>query len=224
MAAGDGLFITLEGVEGCGKSTQAAAIAEHLESLGHTVVTTREPGGTPLGESIREILLDPESGGMEAASELMLYLASRAEHVARVIRPALERGEVVISDRFADASVAYQGGGRGLGAELVESLNKIVTGGVEPDVTFLFDLEPASGLSRLSGRRDRPERLDRIEREALSFHGRVRDAYLALAARWPSRFVVLDAGREPGEIAEQVREKVNDILAARGHPERGNHP
>jgi len=217
-----GLFITLEGVEGCGKSTQAAALVEHLESLGRRVVTTREPGGTPLGERIRDILLDPERGGMEPATELMLYLASRAEHVARVILPALDRGETVVSDRFADASVAYQGGGRGLGADLVDSLNRIVTRGVEPDVTFLFDLDASSGLDRLSGRRGPSERLDRIESEALSFHTRVRDAYVAAAARAPGRFVVLDAGRRPGEIAEEVRRKVDALLATSGNPERSN--
>lgn len=217
MATGPkrGIFITLEGVEGCGKSTQAAALVEHLEAEGLSVVTTREPGGTPLGERIREILLDPDGGGMEAASELLLYLASRAEHVARVIRPALDRGRIVISDRFADASVAYQGGGRRLGVELVESLNKIVTAGVEPDVTFLFDLEPESGLSRLSGGRDGSERLDRIESETLSFHARVREAYLGAAERAPSRFVVLDARAAADEIAARVRAKVDELLAGR---------
>jgi dTMP kinase len=212
-----GLFITFEGVEGSGKSTQARALAERLRARGNAVILTREPGGTPLGDRIRDILLDLGERGMLAETELFLYLASRAEHVARVIVPALERGDVVISDRFGDASVAYQGGGRELGASLVESLNEVATGCVKPDVTFLLDLEPEQGLERLS-RRGGGAR-DRMETEALAFHRRVRDAYLEAAQRERSRFVVLDAGLGEAEIAGAIARAVDELLTKtlRGH-------
>ena len=183
------------------------------------MLLTREPGGTALGERLRGILLDVGERGMLAETELFLYLASRAEHVARVIVPALERGDVVISDRFGDASVAYQGGGRELGASLVESLNETATRCVKPDVTFLLDLDPEEGLERLS-KRGRGTR-DRIETEALAFHRRVRDAYLAAAEREPSRFVVLDAGLDEVETAGAVIRAVDGLLrVTRGGHER----
>lgn len=207
-----GFFVTFEGVEGSGKSTQANALAERLRADGARVVVTREPGGTPLGERIRDILLDLGERGMLAETELLLYLASRAEHVARVVAPALDRGDVVISDRFGDASVAYQGGGRGLGSTLVESLNQVATRGVKPDVTFLLDLDPEEGLGRLCGR-DGGSR-DRIEAEELAFHRKVREAYLEAARREPSRFVVLDATREQAEIADSVARTVEEIRSA----------
>ena len=214
-----GLFITFEGVEGSGKSTQANALAERLRESGATVLLTREPGGTALGERLRGILLDVGERGMLAETELFLYLASRAEHVARVIVPALERGDVVISDRFGDASVAYQGGGRELGASLVESLNETATRCVKPDVTFLLDLDPEEGLERLS-KRGRGTR-DRIETEALAFHRRVRDAYLGAAEREPLRFVVLDASLDEVEIAGAVVRAVDERLRmTRGGHER----
>jgi dTMP kinase len=210
-----GLFITFEGVEGCGKSTQAKALFERLRAAGVPVILTREPGGTPVGERCREILLDIGNAGMQPASELFLYLASRAEHVALVILPRLAAGEVVISDRFGDASVAYQGGGRGLGRETVEALNQVATNGVKPDVTFLMDLDPREGLSRLDRGRGEGAR-DRIESEVLDFHSRVRDAYLRSAQDEPERFVVIDAGLSREQIAAKVTSVVDELLTNAG--------
>lgn len=210
-----GLFITFEGVEGSGKSTQVRVLEEHLRERGIPTVFSREPGGTPLGEQLRGLLLDPRQHGMLPLTELFLYLASRAEHVSRVVRPALERGAVVVSDRYTDASVAYQGGGRGLGWEIVEPLNRLATDGVKPDVTFLLDLDPEEGLARFSGEHGRPAR-DRIESEALEFHRRVRAAYVDASTREPARFVVLDARRDPDEIARLVAQRVEDLLKHRG--------
>jgi len=213
-----GLFITFEGVEGSGKSTQVGALRAHLESQEIPVRVTREPGGTPLGESLRDILLDLGQTGMRPETELFLYLASRSEHVAQVVLPELERGAVVISDRYGDASVAYQGGGRELGGELVEPLNDVATGGVEPDVTFLLDLDPKAGLDRLSGGPGggRPGGPDRIESEALAFHERVRTAYLEAVDRDPSRFVVIDASLDASEITAIIIARVDELLAERG--------
>ena len=214
-----GLFITFEGVEGCGKSTQAEALLERLRSVGLSVVLSREPGGTPLGERFRDILLDTGHAGMRPETELFLYLASRAEHVEGVIKPALSRGEVVISDRYGDASVAYQGGGRGLGLDTVETLNQVATQGVKPDVTFLMDLDPAEGLARLVAGRGENSR-DRIESEVLGFHRRVREAYLEIAAREPERFVVIDARLDREEIAARVGRRVDELLEEQGLRER----
>lgn len=208
----DGVFITFEGVEGSGKSTQAEALEKRLASRGVSVTLTREPGGTPIGEEVRRILLDHGHAGMAPLTELFLYLASRAEHTAKVVRPRLERGEVVISDRYADASVAYQGGGRELGDAFVESLNRTATFGVKPDVTFLLDLDPRDGLSRLAAARGETA-WDRIEREALEFHGRVRAAYLEAAEREPGRFVIIDARRPRGEIESAVSSRVDELLS-----------
>ncbi|MBM3306784.1 MAG: dTMP kinase [Candidatus Eisenbacteria bacterium] len=210
-----GLFVTFEGVEGSGKSTQARALEAHLRRRGTPVVVSREPGGSPLGEELRRILLDHAQAGMLPLTELLLYLASRAEHVSQVVRPGLERGAVVISDRYADASVAYQGGGRGLGWETVDPLNRMATGGVQPDVTFLLDLDPASGLARFSTGGGRQGR-DRIESEALDFHRRVRAAYLEAAKREPARFVVIDAGQDPDAIARLVAQRIDELLERRG--------
>lgn len=212
-----GLFITFEGVEGCGKSTQATALLERLLADGVPSILSREPGGTPVGERCREILLDVGNAGMQPAAELFLYLASRAEHVARVIVPRLEAGEVVISDRFGDASVAYQGGGRGLGTDTVEALNQVATGGVKPDVTFLMDLDPSEGLDRLVRGRGEHSR-DRMESEVLEFHKRVREAYLQSSRREPERFVVIDARLSREEIGAQVGAAVDRLLEERGLP------
>jgi dTMP kinase len=209
-----GIFITFEGVEGSGKSTQVAALERHLAERGVPFMLTREPGGTAVGEEVRRILLDHGHAGMLPLTELFLYLASRAEHVAHVVRPLLERGEVVIADRYADASVAYQGGGRELGAAFVRPLNEVATGGVKPDVTFLLDLDPEEGLSRLAAARGETA-WDRIEREALEFHRRVRAAYLAAAEEEPGRFVVIDARKPPSEIESLIVSKVDELLRER---------
>lgn len=204
-----GIFITFEGVEGCGKSTQATRLAAHLRERGYAVMLTREPGGTPLGEKIRDILLDLGQSGMLPEAELFLYMASRAEHVALVIEPALEREEIVIADRFGDASVAYQGGGRGLGSALVESLNQVATRGVKPDVTILLDLDPECGLDRLSRRGGGK---DRIESEESSFHERVRDAYLAAAERDPARFSVIDGSATQDAVFASILARIEQLI------------
>jgi dTMP kinase len=217
-----GLFITFEGVEGCGKSTQTDTLLEYLRSNDVPVTLSREPGGTPLGEAFRQILLDTAQSDMLPLTELFLYLASRAEHVAKVILPALLRGEVVISDRYADASVAYQGGGRGLGRETVERLNQVATGGVKPDVTFLMDLDPEEGIARLlRGRGDGAR--DRIESEVLEFHKKVREAYIEIAESEPARFEVIDASLPRKDIAAIVARRVDGLLE-RHHNETGRQP
>ncbi len=214
MRSNRGLFVTFEGVEGCGKSTQTGRLVAWLRERGYEVVLTREPGGTPLGERLRDALLDV-GGSMVAETELFLYLASRAEHTAEIILPAIERGSVVISDRYADASVAYQGGGRRLGADLVRSLNQVATRSVKPDVTFLLDLDPEEGLTRLDGRASGRAR-DRIERETIEFHQRVREAYLAEAEREPERFVVIDACEDVETIARKIPAVLEERLTSSG--------
>jgi dTMP kinase len=217
MSQHAGLLITFEGVEGCGKSTQATALLAWLRTRGIRASLSREPGGTPVGERCRDILLDIGNTGMEPATELFLYLASRAEHVAKVLLPRLRAGQVVISDRFGDASVAYQGGGRGLGAATVEALNQVATGGVKPDVTFLMDLDPEEGMDRLVKGRGEHAR-DRIESEVLDFHRRVREAYLESSQREPERFVVIDARLSRDEVEAQVTAVVDELIAERGIP------
>jgi dTMP kinase len=209
-----GILITFEGVEGSGKSTQVEALERRLAARGLAVTVTREPGGTPVGEEVRRILLDLGHEGMSALTELFLYLASRAEHTARVVRPRLDAGDVVISDRYADASVAYQGGGRELGASFVSPLNQAATAGVKPDVTFLLDLDPEEGLSRLATARGKASR-DRIEREALEFHRRVRAAYLEAARTEPERFVLIDARRPASDIESIISSRVDELLGER---------
>lgn len=203
-----GLFITLEGVEGCGKTTQLHLLAGHLERLGCRVVTTREPGGTPLAEALRSLLLDPETGAISPLSELMMYAAARAQHVHAVIRPALERGDVVLCDRFCDSTLAYQGGGRGLALDQIRTLNTLATGGLAPDCTLLLDLPVEDGLAR-SGKRGA---LDRIEGESADFHHRVRAAFLDIARAEPERITIIDASAPAGEVFEAVRVRVDRLI------------
>jgi len=193
-----GYFIVFEGGEGAGKSTQMSGAVRWLEARGESVVTTREPGGTPIGDRVRGILLDPEAAEMDARAEALLYAADRAQHVAQVIRPALEAGKVVVSDRFVDSSLAYQGIARGLGLEEIYRLSEWATGGLVPDVVFYLRLDPKEGLDRVGGERDR------IEKEETDFHRRVSAAYAELATRYPHRFVVIDASRSPAEIHKGI--------------------
>jgi dTMP kinase len=190
------MFVTFEGIDGSGKSTQAELLRARLEAEGRDVVATREPGGTELGERIRELLL--HGGHVSPWAEALLYAASRAQHVAEVIRPALERGAWVVCDRYVDSSVAYQGVGRGLGLERVLDLNLAAVGGLLPDRTFLLMLD----VSQLPGRLSRDH--DRLEREPGDFHTRVADGYRQLAHRYPERFVVLDGSLAAEVIAEEV--------------------
>ncbi len=211
-----GLFITLEGGEGSGKSTLMNRLREFLESEGYEVSETREPGGPPIAERVREILLDPDCQAMDARTELFLYLASRRQNVVEEIRPVLERGGVVLSDRFLDASVAYQGGGRRLGFELVDRLNREAVEDTMPDLTLLLDLDPELGLARGPGVSDEDrDNGDRIEREGSQFHRRVRQAYQEAARRSPERFVHLDATESAESVAESALKALRNLLAGK---------
>ncbi|MBC2678743.1 MULTISPECIES: dTMP kinase [Pseudomonas] len=195
-----GLFITLEGPEGAGKSTNREYLAERLRASGLDVVLTREPGGTPLAERIRELLLAPSDETMCVDTELLLMFAARAQHLAQVIRPALARGAVVLCDRFTDATYAYQGGGRGLSQERIAQLETFVQGTLRPDLTLVFDLPVEVGLARASAR----GRLDRFEQEGRAFFEAVRGAYLARAAAAPSRYRVVDAGQSLAQVQQAL--------------------
>jgi dTMP kinase len=203
-----GQFITLEGIEGAGKSTQLKEVQECLEEQGIPVITTREPGGSPIAERIRGMLLDPECQGMATDAELLLMFAARAEHLARKIVPALEAGTWVVCDRFTDATYAYQGGGRGVDFRRIAMLEDYVQGDLRPDLTLLFDLPVRLGISR-AGRRSRP---DRFESETLRFFEDVRAAYLDLAARYPGRIRTLDASASEREVGARVRALVMGFL------------
>jgi dTMP kinase len=190
------VFVTLEGIDGSGKSTVAPLLAERLRSEGREVVLTREPGGTALGEAIRDLLL--HGGHVAPWAEAALYAASRAQHVDELIRPSLGRGATVVCDRYLDSSVVYQGVGRGLGAEQVLELNLAVVGGLLPDLTVLLRIDPRAAAGRMGGS------LDRIEREGAPFLEQVHDAYDQLVARSPERWLAVDATRTPAEIVEEV--------------------
>jgi dTMP kinase len=199
-----GLFITLEGGDGVGKSTQAALIEQWLVERGRTVVRTREPGGTDAGVEIREIVLH-HRGDIAPRAEALLYAADRAHHIATVVRPALDRGEIVVQDRYIDSSVAYQGAGRVLDAGEIRDLSLWAAEGLQPDLTILLDLDEDTARARLDTARTR---YDRLESERSDFHARVRSAYLRLAAEEPDRFLVVDAGRPVDDIAEEIRERL----------------
>lgn len=202
-----GLFITFEGGDGSGKSTQSALLTEWLEGAGHTVVLSREPGGTDLGLELRELVLH-RRGEMAPRAEALIYAADRAHNIATTVRPALERGDIVVQDRYLDSSVAYQGAGRVLPAEEVRNLSLWATEGLLPDLTILLDLH--EGQDRLAGR----TKYDRLEAAGDDFHARVREAYLELAAAEPERFLVLDARDTIESIAAAIRERVERLLAS----------
>jgi len=207
-----GLFITLEGPEGAGKSTNREYLAEGLRTGGREVVLTREPGGTPLAERIRELLLAPSSEPMAVDTELLLVFAARAQHLAGVIRPALARGAVVLCDRFTDASYAYQGGGRGVPEARIAALENFVQGDLRPDLTLVFDLPVEVGLARAAAR----GRLDRFEQEGRAFFEAVRQAYLCRAASDPARYRVVDAGRPLAEVQRSLDALLPQLLESRG--------
>ncbi|MCC6209231.1 MAG: dTMP kinase [Gammaproteobacteria bacterium] len=211
MTSAAGRFITLEGIEGVGKTTNVEFVRGLLEAHGVEVVVTREPGGTPLGEEVRELLLDHRHDGMAADTELLLMFAARAEHIARVIRPALAAGRWVICDRFTDATFAYQGGGRGIGFERVALLADWVHRDLQPDLTLLLDLPVETGLMR-AGRRNNA---DRFEKEKLDFFERVRDAYLRLALQEPQRFRVITADAPLKHVQARLQEVMTEWLATR---------
>lgn len=195
-----GLFITLEGPEGAGKSTNREYLAERLRERGIEVQLTREPGGTPLAERIRELLLSPSDEAMAVDTELLLVFAARAQHIAEVIRPALARGAVVLCDRFTDATYAYQGGGRGLPVERIAQLESFVQGDLRPDLTLVFDLPVEIGLSRAAAR----GRLDRFEREGRAFFEAVRSTYLDRARAEPARYRIVDAAQPLAEVQRSL--------------------
>ena len=206
-----GLWITLEGGDGAGKTTQANLLETWLSEAGRTVLRTREPGGSEVGQLIRDIVLH-HRGDIAPRAEALLYAADRAHHVATVVRPALERGDVVIQDRYLDSSVAYQGAGRVLDAEEIRNLSLWATEGALPDLTVLLDLDPQLARTRLDAA-DKP--FDRLEAEKLEFHVRVREAFLALADAESARFLVLDAAASPSEIADAVRTRVASLVTGR---------
>lgn len=199
-----GAFIAFEGGEGAGKSTQEELLTQWLRDRGRAVIRTREPGGTPAGEAIRDVLLSNEYAGLDDRAEALLFAAARGEHVSRVIRPALDAGTDVVCDRFMDSSIAYQGVGRGLG-EHVRDVNLWATRGLLPDLTVLLDIDPAIGLSRV-------KEPDRLESEPLGYHQSVREAFLNIAAIEPGRYLVVDASRGLDEIAAQIRSRVAVML------------
>jgi dTMP kinase len=206
-----GILVTFEGVEGSGKSTQAQLLHDALRTEGVDSILTREPGGTPIGERIRDILLDPACREMHAKTELLLYLASRNQHVQERLLPALRAGKVVISDRYSESSLAYQGGGRDLTFRQVSRLNKYATTGLIPDLTIVVDVPPEVGAERM---KDAPR--DRLESERREFHELVRSSYLALARRAPGRIKVVDGRRPQPELAHKIANLVHRRLVQRG--------
>lgn len=211
-----GAFVTFEGGEGSGKTTQLKLLANHLRAPGNEVVETRDPGGTTIGKEIRTLLLSPESAPMSVAAELLLYEASRAQLVREVIAPALARGAIVLCDRFTDSTLAYQGFGRGLDLNLIRELNQFATEGLAPDLTVLLDLDPAIGLLRCArSASTEPSSRDRIEAEPLRFHQRVREGYLALARGEPERIRVIDARLSVAEIETAMHDEFARLTRSR---------
>ncbi|TWJ26376.1 dTMP kinase [Geobacter argillaceus] len=218
-----GLFITFEGIEGCGKTTQIRLLAERLEDAGHEVLLTREPGGCPIADQVRAILLDAGNTAMVPLAELLLYAAARAQHVQEVIAPALAAGRTVLCDRFTDATLAYQGYGRGLDRTIIGQLNRLASAGATPDLTILLDCPVEIGLSRAIARNDSRSGVagepkeDRFEREARQFHERVREGYLTLARQETGRFVTVDASRGREDTAVDLFSLVSACLTG-GRP------
>jgi len=214
-----GKFITLEGLDGTGKSTQMRMLAAALRGAGHKVVETREPGGTPTGEKIRKVLLDSGTAGLSPLAEMALMFASRAQHIAEVIEPALAAGQIVLCDRFTDSTEAYQGSGRRLGSEPVRELHRVLCGNLQPDLTLLLDSSPAASLVRARRRNQRASRSagrshdeNRFEQETRAFFIRVREGYLAIARREPGRVVTVDAQGTPGQTHQRILQAVQKKL------------
>jgi dTMP kinase len=209
------MFITLEGIEGSGKTTQIRRLVEFLEDKGVDCVTTRQPGGTQIGENIRSILLDPANSALEPLAELLLYMADRAQHINELIRPALKNGKTVVCDRYFDATMVYQGFARGLSIELIGKLHQLLFDDLKPDVTLLLDLSPQVGLERAwqqlnNGQRSGDE--SRFEAEAVAFHEKVRAGYLELARFEPERFRIIDAAQTQNEVFAAMRKIVSSFL------------
>ena len=202
-----GKFITIEGTDGSGKSTQIGLLMDYLNKKGVDVLFTREPGGTPIGEKIREIILDVNNREMAPETEALLYAASRSQHVRKII-PAVEAGKIVICDRFVDSSLAYQGAARRMGMETIMEMNRAALGGIMPDLTVFFDLSPEKGILRKKNERT----LDRLEQEKIDFHKRVYDGYKQLCEKYPERIKAIDADRSVEEVHLEVREVIDGLL------------
>lgn len=211
-----GTFITFEGIDGSGKSTHLRLLAHFLETNGIDALITREPGGTPVGNRLRAALLDVQEE-VDPLTELLVFAADRAQHVRRVLRPAIEAGRVIISDRYADATAAYQGAGRGFSSELIREIIELATEGLKPDLTLLFDLSVAESNTRTRRRSDGRNAGDRLDGEPEDFHTRVRDAYLRLAAVEPARVKVIETNRSVEKTQDDVRGIIVPFLATRGH-------
>lgn len=203
------MFITLEGPEGSGKTTAVNAAVRELEELGYSIVRTREPGGTPIAEQIRNVILDKANTAMDPRTEALLYAASRRQHLVEKVWPAVKEGKIVICDRYLDSSLAYQGGARGLGIENILNINMFATEGTFPDLTLLFDIDPEVGLARIAANASRE--VNRLDLEKLDFHKNVRNTFLDLAKRYPDRFVIIDASKSQEEVAKATL----DVILAR---------
>jgi len=211
----DYMFISLEGIEGCGKTTQLEYLSTFLDDTGRAYVVTREPGGTAIGKKIRSILLDPASRELVPKAELLLYMADRAQHIESLIRPRLAEGSIVVCDRYFDATVVYQGIARGLDAAIIRDMHRIILDDLKPDITLLLDLPPRIGLARAWQELNNGSRSDsesRFEEEAISFHEKVRAGYLELAGLEPERFEIIDANRPLDEVQADIRKVLSTVL------------
>lgn len=205
------MFVTIEGTEGSGKSSVVAEVVKLLEKDGEVIVRTREPGGTPIAEEIRNVILDKKNTAMDSMTEALLYAASRRQHLVEKVWPLSKEGKIVISDRFLDSSLAYQGGARGLGIDKVLELNQYATDGFYPDLTLLFDLDPRIGLARIAANNNRE--VNRLDLEKIEFHDQVRQTFLDLAKRFSDRYVVLDASKPFEEVVQDAYKAIKDKLA-----------
>ena len=204
------MFITLEGPEGSGKTTAVEAAVKRLQELGYEIVRTREPGGTPIAEQIRNVILDKANTAMDARTEALLYAASRRQHLVEKVWPALKEGKIVICDRYLDSSLAYQGGARELGIENILNINLFATENTWPDLTLLFDIKPEIGLARIASNADRE--VNRLDLEKLDFHNKVRNTFLELAKRYPDRYVIIDASQDREHVAEATYAAIKSRL------------
>ena len=204
------MFITLEGPEGSGKTTAVEAAVKKFQEMGYEVVRTREPGGTPISEQIRNVILDKANTAMDARTEALLYAASRRQHLVEKVWPALKEGKIVICDRYLDSSLAYQGGARELGIENILNINLFATENTWPDLTLLFDIKPEIGLARIASNADRE--VNRLDLEKLDFHNKVRNTFLELAKRYPDRYVIIDASQDREHVAEATYAAIKSRL------------
>ncbi len=212
MALEKGLLITMEGPDGSGKTMQMDLLEKALREQGYPVIRSREPGGTPIGEAIRNVILNPEYTEMDSMTEAMLYAASRAQHVAEKIKPAIAEGYIVLLDRFLDSSLVYQGIGRGMTIETIEAINRFATGGLQPDATIMVYIDYEEGLRR---KKQQNGSLDRMEAQQDNFHRRVNEGYLQLAKRYPERIQLIDGARDPQTIHQDILKRVHDLVHAK---------